>query len=60
EETGLLVPPRRAPAIAEALTRLAGDAALRRSMGEKGRLRAIERFDWSTLTDQLVAAFEGR
>lgn len=59
EETGLLVPRRDADGLAGALTRLAGDAALGRAMGEKGRMRAVERFDWSRLTEELLAVFEG-
>jgi len=43
--TGLLVPPRRVSALAAALGRLAGDAALRARMGEAGRRRALERYD---------------
>jgi glycosyltransferase involved in cell wall biosynthesis len=59
-ETGLLVPFRDPQGIAEALLRLAGDPATARSMGEKGRLRALECFDWSRLTDELLAVFEGQ
>lgn len=44
-ETGLLVPPMQAAPLADALSRLAGDAALRASMGQAGRARALERFD---------------
>ena len=43
-ETGILVPPRDAGALAGALERLAGDAALRRRMGEAGRRRVEEKF----------------
>jgi glycosyltransferase involved in cell wall biosynthesis len=43
-ETGLLVPPMQAAPLADALARLAGDAALRQSMGESGRRRALDRF----------------
>jgi len=43
--TGLLVPPGDADALAAALQRLAGDAELRRRMGEAGRTRAMERYD---------------
>jgi len=43
--TGLLVPPRDASALAEAILRLAEDEVLRRKMGEKGKERAISRFD---------------
>jgi len=59
-ETGLLVRPRDPEAIGQALVRLAGDPATARAMGEKGRLRAVERFDWSRLTDDLLAVFQGR
>ncbi len=44
-ETGLLVPARHADALARALGRLMADGALRRSMGEKARRRAVARFD---------------
>jgi glycosyltransferase involved in cell wall biosynthesis len=44
DATGLLVPPGEPAALAEALTRLLGDAALRRRLGEAGRARAEARF----------------
>ena len=34
--------------IRNAMVRLAGDAALRREMGEKGRATALERYVWDT------------
>jgi glycosyltransferase involved in cell wall biosynthesis len=43
--TGLLVPPGDAAALGQALARLAADPALRTSMGEAGRARALERYD---------------
>jgi glycosyltransferase involved in cell wall biosynthesis len=43
-ETGLLVPPRNPQAMAEALGRLAGDAALRATMGSAGHARAQREF----------------
>ncbi len=49
---GLAVPPGDAPALAAALRRLAGDAALRRAMGHAGRRLAEERFDaWRIARD---------
>jgi glycosyltransferase involved in cell wall biosynthesis/GT2 family glycosyltransferase len=42
--TGLTVPPGDAEALAEAMTRLASDAGLRRAMGDAGRRRYKERF----------------
>lgn len=44
-ETGLLVPPMQAAPLADALARLAGDAALRARMGQAARARALDRFD---------------
>lgn len=44
-ETGLLVPPMRAEPLAVALRRLAGDAGLRASMGQAGRIRALGLYD---------------
>ncbi|MBV9734338.1 MAG: glycosyltransferase family 4 protein [Acidisphaera sp.] len=43
--TGLLVPPREVAALAAALARLAADPALRRSMGQAGRARALALYD---------------
>lgn len=44
-ETGLLVPVGDSEALAEALSRLVGDAALRRRLGGAGRARALELYD---------------
>lgn len=44
-ETGLLVPPMQVTPLAQALRQLAEDTGLRRSMGEAGRARGLERFD---------------
>lgn len=46
---GLLVPPRDAAALAQALDRLLRDAELRRSMGRESRTLAEQRFDERTL-----------
>ena len=48
---GMLVPVRDAPALAEAMSRLAGDPALRTAMGAQGRRLAEDRFD----ADQVAA-----
>jgi glycosyltransferase involved in cell wall biosynthesis len=45
EETGLLVPPMTVAPLAAALSRLAGDPALRRRMGAAGRARGMLRFE---------------
>jgi len=44
-QTGFLVRPATVAPLADALARLAGDAALRARMGEAGRQRALSRFD---------------
>ncbi len=44
-EPGLLVPPATIAPLAEALSALATDPALRARMGEAGRARALENFD---------------
>jgi glycosyltransferase involved in cell wall biosynthesis len=44
DHTGLLVPPRDPAALAGAISRLLGDAALRTRMGEAAQARANERF----------------
>jgi len=51
--TGLLVPPGDPDALAEAMGRLAGDAALRQRLGAQGRRRA-EEFDWAVIADQYL------
>ena len=45
-ETGILVPPADAAALADAIGRLAGDAALRRRMGAVGRAFVERHYQW--------------
>jgi len=54
---GLLVPPREPAAFAAALTRLLGDAALRRRLGEHGRRTARERFSLHSTVRLTEAAY---
>lgn len=56
--TGLLVAPSDAPALAAALGRLLGDAALRARLGEAGRRRWAEHFSAATMADQTVALYQ--
>lgn len=56
-ETGLLVEPDQAGAIAEALHRLYRDAALGRRLGAAGRAVVAERFDGDRLIGELATLF---
>lgn len=58
EETGLLVPPRDVPALAEALERLYADAGVRERFGTAGRHRAETLFPLSGETDSWCRLFE--
>jgi len=55
--SGLLVEPRDADALADALERLILDADLRRALGEAGARRAPD-FDWTHVTRELVNAYQ--
>jgi glycosyltransferase involved in cell wall biosynthesis len=57
-ETGFLVPPGDPPRLREALSRLLGDAQLRRRLGEAGRQRARTMLGWDTATDSLLALYD--
>ena len=56
-ETGLLVPPSDASALAEAVSRLAGDAFLRKRMGAAGRERVEDFFSLRVMTDKIEALY---
>jgi glycosyltransferase involved in cell wall biosynthesis len=51
-ETGLLVPPGEADALAEAMLAMAADPALAVTMGREARRRAIERFPEARCTER--------
>lgn len=57
QETGLLVPPRDAAALAGALSRLMRDPALRQRMGAAGRQQALARFGIDIMLDRMEAVF---
>jgi glycosyltransferase involved in cell wall biosynthesis len=59
-ETGMLVEPDDASALAAALEQLVNDAGLRARLGEAGRLRAAERFSWDRAAAAYRALFAGR
>jgi glycosyltransferase involved in cell wall biosynthesis len=56
-QTGLLVPPADAAALADALERLARDPELRRRMGAAGRAKVVREFDLRVNTAALLELF---
>lgn len=55
--TGLLVPPRDAPALADAMERLARDENLRNDLGRAGRLRIEQEFTIEKTIEPLLKRF---
>lgn len=58
-ETGVLVEPGDAAALARELCRLLGDRELLKSMGKAARERAIERFSWDKIAESLLEQYSG-
>lgn len=58
EETGLLVPRRDAPALAQALGRLVDDPGLRERMGRAGRQRAEQFFSPRRMVERTTAVYD--
>jgi glycosyltransferase involved in cell wall biosynthesis len=57
-ETGLVVPPRDPAALAAAIGRLAGDAGLRRRLGEAARSRYLKQFDPARAAAEVLSVYE--
>ena len=57
-ETGRLVEPGDVEALAGAIAEVAGDAALARALGRRGRERALSEFAWPALAARTVALYE--
>lgn len=55
--TGLVVPPRDAPALRTGIERLLGDAELRGRLGAAARADAKERLSWSVATEATIQAY---
>jgi rhamnosyl/mannosyltransferase len=58
EETGLVVPPDDAPALAAAINRLLQDEALRRRMGQAAIARAHTVFSKQTMITRMIALYQ--
>jgi glycosyltransferase involved in cell wall biosynthesis len=56
-DCGLLVPPVDPPALAGAVRTLLDDPARRRAMGQAGRARMIEHFDWRITAERTEAVY---
>ncbi|MDP6538774.1 MAG: glycosyltransferase family 4 protein [Planctomycetota bacterium] len=56
-ETGVLVPPGDAPALARELARLAADLDLRRVLGEAGRERVSSRFGLDRMVEETLDVY---
>ncbi len=56
-ETGFLVPQNDVPALADRITRLLTDEALRARMGAAGRAHA-ESMDWSSIAAQVIGVYK--
>jgi glycosyltransferase involved in cell wall biosynthesis len=57
EVTALVVPPRDAHALAEAIRRLAADEGLRRELGEAARRHCVENFSYERMLDRMEAIY---
>jgi len=57
---GIAVPPEEPKAMADAISLLAGDAALRASMGEQGRKRARNEWSRQAILERLEAKLAGK
>jgi glycosyltransferase involved in cell wall biosynthesis len=57
-ETGILVEPRDAEALAAAIVRVLADPGLVRSLGEAGLARAHAEFSMSRMTDGTIAVYD--
>lgn len=57
-ETGLIVPPANAPALAAALVRLLGDATLREALGRAGARAARRRFAPEVFRAEVAARYD--
>jgi glycosyltransferase involved in cell wall biosynthesis len=58
EGSGLLIPPRDANAIFEALSTLITDTSLAKKFGNSGRLKVVEQFSWDDTVTKTIKLYE--
>ncbi|HEX7049506.1 MAG TPA: glycosyltransferase family 4 protein [Longimicrobiales bacterium] len=58
-ETGILVPPADAAALAAAISALAGDPARARALGAAGRAHVDREFSWPVIIERLTSLYRG-
>jgi glycosyltransferase involved in cell wall biosynthesis len=58
-ETGLLVPYKHVESLVKAVSTLLDDSAMRRSMGDAGRRRVVERYDQRAVVGRFVGHLRG-
>ena len=54
---GAIVPPNDAPALGDAVRRIARDSLLGARLGSAGRLRTLQTFTWQSVVDRCMAAY---
>ncbi len=57
DETGVLVRYGDTAGLGDAMVRLAGDAVLRRRLGQRGRERCLEAYDWRAMVGHLEGLY---
>jgi glycosyltransferase involved in cell wall biosynthesis len=58
DETGVIVPPKDAPALGAAIVSLLHDGARRERLGTRARAVALDRFGESLMVDRMIELFE--
>jgi rhamnosyl/mannosyltransferase len=57
-KTGLLVEPKNPKQFAEAILKLASDEKLRSKLGEEGRRKVKEKYDWNLIADKYMHEYK--
>lgn len=57
-KTGMLVPPGKTAALAEAILRIIKDQSLAEEMGNAGRVKVLRHFTWEKVTERTLEAYK--